>query len=111
MHEVRRVVPDVDFTWVHQLRDKLFDHNLGEYTREINNGLPPSTTFIHAVEYVRPGIVLKSYFLPRKIGQKGPFTLEQWDGAIRTLGHENKSWDTTLDFVKKNPEGQHLRPL
>lgn len=112
MHQVPAVVPDVDFTWAHHFLDLLFDHNIDKYVKEDGLGPDkPTTTFLTAVEYVRGGPSLKSYFIPRKPGQKTAFTLEQWDEAIVKLDPNHPGRDTMMEFLRHNSEGQLFRPV
>ncbi|KAI1503388.1 dimethylallyl tryptophan synthase GliD1, partial [Biscogniauxia marginata] len=111
MFHVPTVVSDVDFTWAHHFLANLFDHDLSKYAKEFAGGTQPATTFLHAVEYVRSGIGLKSYFVPRKLGQRDPLTIKQWDEAIVKLNPNNAGRDTLMEFLTRNPEGQLFKPV
>ncbi|KAI1367013.1 dimethylallyl tryptophan synthase GliD1 [Xylaria arbuscula] len=111
MHEIPAVVPDADFSWVHHFLAHLFDHDIAKYVREGDEkGLPP-TTVIHGIEYVRSGVGLKSYFIPRRVGQVGPMPIEQWDEAIVKLDSNNATRDTMMKFIRENSEGQLFKPV
>ncbi|PSN60587.1 dimethylallyl tryptophan synthase GliD1 [Corynespora cassiicola Philippines] len=111
LHRLAEKLPSVDLTWVHHFYANCFDHDKAKYAQEKASGVPIVTTTCLAFEFVREGLSLKSYFLPRKLGQKGLLPLSDWETAIRQLDPENRALDALLDFLSTSPEGKKMNPL
>ncbi|RYP41863.1 hypothetical protein DL767_000692 [Monosporascus sp. MG133] len=111
MYQVPTVVPDAGFTWVHHFLAHLFDHGMSEYANEFEEGVQPATAFLHAVECVCTGLGLKTYFIPRKLRQRNPLKMKQWDEAIVKLNADNAGRDTLMEFLTNDPEGQLFMPV
>lgn len=111
MDKVPTVVPDVDFTWARHFLFEVYGVE-SQAMKELEADDPPATTFLHAVEYIRSGIGIKSYFLPRKLLQGGdPNTMESWDNAVKGLAPKNPSHEALMNFVANNPEGKLCKPV
>lgn len=87
MEKVTSVLPGADFTWYRHFLAELYNPDRSVYAKELEQGDPPATTLMHAVEYNKnASFGLKSYFLPRKLFMGGdPATLQEWDNAIVKL--------------------------
>ena len=110
MAKVSSVLPDADFTWYRHFLAELYNPDRAVYAKELENGDPPATTLMHAVEYNKnASFGLKSYFLPMKLFQGGdPATLQQWDNAIVKLhpGRSHPGRDALMNFLATSAEGQ-----
>lgn len=51
MQKVSTVLPRTDFTWYRHFLAELYDPDRSVYAKELEQGDPPATTLIHAVEY------------------------------------------------------------
>lgn len=111
LHLLAERLPSIDLTWVHHFYADCFDHDKAKYVEEKASGVPIVTTTCLAFEFAREGLSLKSYFLPRKLGQKGLLPLPDWETSIRKLDPENEAFDMLLDFLNTNPEGKKMNPL
>ena len=78
LHRLNEILPSVNLSWVHHFYSACFDHDKAKYAQEVASGIPISTTTCLAFKFVRQGLQLKSYFLPRKIGQTGLLPLAEW---------------------------------
>jgi Tryptophan dimethylallyltransferase len=78
LHRLDEILLSVDLSWVHHFYSACFDHDKAKYAQEVASGIPISTTTCLAFKFVRQGLQLKSYFLPRKIGQTGLLPLAEW---------------------------------
>ncbi|KAF2799612.1 dimethylallyl tryptophan synthase GliD1 [Melanomma pulvis-pyrius CBS 109.77] len=111
LHRLAEILPSIDLAWVHHFYSVCFDHDKAKYAQEVAAGVPVGTTTCLAFEFVRQGLQLKSYFLPRKIGQKGLLPFTEWDSAIRQLEPTNAALDALRDFLETSPEGKKMNPL
>ena len=111
LHRLDEILPSVDLSWVHHFYSACFDHDKAKYAQEIASGIPISTTTCLAFEFVRQGLQLKSYFLPRKIGQTGLLPLAEWESTIRQLEPKNAALDVLHEFLETSPEGKQMNPL
>ncbi|KAF9728935.1 hypothetical protein PMIN06_010359 [Paraphaeosphaeria minitans] len=111
LHRLAERLPSVDLTWVHHFYTSCFDHDKAKYVQEKASGVPIVTTTCLAFEFVRHGLSLKSYFLPRKLGQQGLLPLSEWEKTIRQLDPKNKALDMLLDFLSTSAEGKKMNPL
>ncbi|KAK9414374.1 putative Aromatic prenyltransferase [Seiridium unicorne] len=114
MEKVSHALPGVNFAWYRHFLDNLYDPDRSVYSKELEQGDPPATTLMHAVEYnKKASFGLKSYFLPRKLFQGGdPATLQEWDAAIVKLnpGKNHPGRDALMHFLAKSPEGKLMKP-
>lgn len=114
MEEVVNVLPATDYTWYRHFLAELYDPDRGVYAKELEQGDPPATTLMHAVEYNKKvSFGLKSYFLTRKLHIGGdPATLQEWDAAIVKLhpGKSHPGRDALMNFFTNSPEGQLMKP-
>lgn len=114
MEKVPSVLPSVDFSWYRHFLRELYNPDRSVYAKELEQGDPPATTLMHAVEYNKEkSFGLKSYFLPRKLFQGGdPATSKEWDDAIVKLNPDGNhpGRDALQHFLKTNPEGRLMKP-
>lgn len=108
------MLPGTDFTWYRHFLAELYDPDRSVYAKELEQGDPPATTLMHAVEYNKnASFGLKSYFLARRLFHGGdPATLQQWDDAIVKLnpGKSHPGRDALTNFLTTSPEGQLMKP-
>ncbi|KAK1454240.1 aromatic prenyltransferase [Colletotrichum cuscutae] len=114
MEKVPSALSGVDFSWYRHFLAELYNPDRSVYAKELENGDPPATTLMHAVEYnKKASFGLKSYFLPRKLFQGGdPATLGEWDAAIKKLNPDGKhpGRDALMHFLANSPEGRLMKP-
>lgn len=114
MDRVVSVLPGADYTWHRHFMAELYNPDRSAYARELEQGDPPATTLMHAVEYnKKASFGLKSYFLPRKWFQGGdPATLQEWDAAIVELSPDgyHPGRDALMRFLSTSAEGRLMRP-
>ncbi|RYP93166.1 hypothetical protein DL770_000740 [Monosporascus sp. CRB-9-2] len=84
------------------------------YAKELEQGDPPATTLMHAVEYYKnASFGLKTYFSSRKWFQGGnPATWRGWDGAVVKLnpGGSHPACDAVMNFLANSTEGELMKP-
>ncbi|RYO86223.1 hypothetical protein DL766_008931 [Monosporascus sp. MC13-8B] len=88
MEKVPSVLPGTDFIWYRHFLAELYNPDRSVYAKELEQGDPPATTLMHAVEYNKnTSFGLKSYFLPRKLFQGGdPATFFKSVREIMAMG-------------------------
>ena len=63
MEKVPNVLLGTDSTWYRHFLAELYDPDRSVYAKELEQGDPPATTLMHAVEYNKnASFGLKSYF-------------------------------------------------
>lgn len=112
LHRLAAEMPEVDLSWTNHFLATLFDHDKSKYVEEAAlTGVPTSSTFGMAAEFVAKGLGLKAYFVPRKIGHLPVPPLEHWVSSMKQLHQENLSRDVLLDFLASSQEGKLFNPL
>ncbi|KAI0199299.1 dimethylallyl tryptophan synthase GliD1 [Astrocystis sublimbata] len=112
LHRISQIVPTVDLTWVNHFLATLFDHDVSKYVKEAEEGAHFSSTILHAAEFLPRGLSLKTYFLPRKLGQtEGQISLAQWEESLAKLDPNNPAREALNKFLEENPEGKLLSPF
>lgn len=115
MEKVLTVLPTTNFVLFRHFLAKLYDPDRSVYAKELEQGDPPATTLMHAVEYNKNvSFGLKSYFLTRQLHQEGdPATLQEWDDAIMKLnpGRGHPGRDALINFLATSPEGQLMKSM
>lgn len=112
LHKLSEAMPAVDVSRVYHFLSSLYDHDRSKYCQEAAEGTRLATTTLIAAEFPSTGVTLKTYFIPRKLGNKGgPVTTEAWGETLRELEPESTGRTQVWDFFKNNPEGKLLQPL
>ncbi|KAH6658481.1 dimethylallyl tryptophan synthase GliD1 [Truncatella angustata] len=111
LHDLHGLLPGLENTWSSHFFASMFDHDNIQYVKEAAQGPKRRATTNMAVELVKNGPIIKTYFLPQRLGQKGPVPIEQWLGPLRTLHPDSPSRDAVLDFIAINAEGKTLVPF
>ncbi|KAI9677128.1 MAG: hypothetical protein M1822_008237 [Bathelium mastoideum] len=114
MDKVPSVLPGVDFSWFRFFMQNIYNPDRSFYAKELEQGEPPATTLMHAVEYNKEkSFGLKSYFLARKLHLGGdPNTTKEWDDAIVKLSPDgdHPGRDALQRFLTTSPEGRLMKP-
>ncbi|KAI0147389.1 dimethylallyl tryptophan synthase GliD1 [Xylariaceae sp. FL1272] len=112
LHRISEIVPTVDLTWVNHFFATLFDHDVSKYVKEAEAGAHFSSTVLHAAEFLPKGLSLKTYFLPRRLGQtEGQIPLAQWEESLAKLDPNNPARAALNLFLEGNDEGKLLSPF
>ena len=112
LHRIAEVVPTIDLTWVNHFLATLFDHDLSKYVKEATAGAHFSTTIVNAAEFLPNGLSMKTYFVPRRLGQtKGQIPLALWEESLAKLDPNSASRAVLNEFLSTNSEGSFLTPL
>ncbi|KAI1083649.1 dimethylallyl tryptophan synthase GliD1, partial [Whalleya microplaca] len=112
LHRISEVVPTVDLTWVSHFLATLFDHDISKYIEEATAGAHFTTTVVHAVEFLSRGLSMKTYFVPRRLGQtEGQIPLAQWEESLVKLDPGSAARTALHEFLRSNPEGKLLSPF
>ncbi|KAI1124398.1 dimethylallyl tryptophan synthase GliD1 [Nemania abortiva] len=112
LYRISEAVPTVDLTWVNHFFATLYDHDVSKYVKEAEAGAHFSTTVMHAAEFLPKGLSMKTYFIPRVLGQtEGQITLARWEESLNKLDPNNPARNVLNEFLKTNPEGQLLSPF
>ena len=112
LHHIAEAVPTIDLTWVNHFFATLFDHDISKYNSEAAAGAHFSTTVCHAAEFLPRGLSIKTYFVPRRLGQtEGQISLDMWEESLVKLDPNSKSRAALYKFLSNNPEGKLLSPL
>ncbi|KAI2643565.1 dimethylallyl tryptophan synthase GliD1 [Xylaria nigripes] len=112
LHRISEIVPTVDLTWYNHFLATLFDHDMSKYAKEAKEGAHFSTTVVHAAEFLPKGLSIKTYFVPRLLGQtKGQIMLAQWEQSLQKLEAHNAARAALNEFLTTNLEGQLLSPF
>ncbi|KAK1957516.1 aromatic prenyltransferase [Colletotrichum sublineola] len=84
MEKVPVILPEVDFSWYRHFLAELYNPDRSVYAKEIEEGEPPATTLMHAVEYNRH--------------------------ASFGLKSKHPGRDALMHFLATSPEGQLMKP-
>ena len=112
LHRIEAAVPSVDLTWVNHFLATLYDHDLSKYAQEAAAGAHFSTTVVTAAEFLPKGLAMKTYFVPRRLGQtEGQIPMAQWEESLAQLDPTSEARAALHEFLDNNPEGKLLSPL
>lgn len=112
LHHLAAAMPSVNLTWANHFFATLYDHDKSKYEQEAAAGASYSTTIMNAAEFVPGGLTMKTYFIPRKLGQdKGQTPIALWEETLAKLDPTNAARAALYDFTKSSPEGKLLTPL
>lgn len=112
MYRIAEAVPTIDLTWFNHFFATLFDHDVSKYNDEAAAGAHFTSTALHAVEFLPGGLSIKTYFLPRRLGQiGGQISISQWEESLAKLDPEGPARAAMHDFLGNNAEGKLLSPL
>lgn len=111
LHDLHGVLPGLENSWSSHFFATMFDHDNARYVEEAAQGPKRRATTNMAVELVKGVPVIKTYYLPQRLGHVGPVPLDQWLGPLRSLHSDSPSRDAVLDFIATNPEGKALVPF
>ncbi|KAL3459594.1 aromatic prenyltransferase [Aspergillus heterothallicus] len=111
LHRIASAVKSVDLTWTNHFLATLFDHDRGKYAQEAASGTHFATTIVVAAEWLPRGLSLKTYFVPRRLGQTdGMLPPAQWEESIAKLIPTCASRTAMYEFLETSPEGSVLKP-
>ena len=112
MHRIAEAVPTIDLTWINHFLATLFDHDVAKYTQEKATGAHFTSTVLTAVEFLPKGLSMKTYFLPRRLGQtEGQIPMTQWEESLAKLDPNSAARAKLHKFLDHNFEGKLLSPL
>ncbi|KIA75507.1 dimethylallyl tryptophan synthase GliD1 [Aspergillus ustus] len=112
LHRISEAVSSVDLTWVNHFFATLYDHDQSKYVAEAAAGAHFTTTIMTALEFLPKGLNLKTYFIPRRLGQtSGQIPLAQWDESLAKLDPDNAAKAAVYEFLDGNHEGKLLSPF
>ncbi|KAI1496176.1 dimethylallyl tryptophan synthase GliD1 [Biscogniauxia marginata] len=112
LHRLEQAVPSVDLTWANHFIATLYDHDRHKYTQEAAAGAHFTTTTATAAELVPQGVNIKTYFLPRRLGQtEGRIPMAQWEESLAKLDPNNQARATLHEFLNSHSEGEFLEPI
>ncbi|KAL2862204.1 aromatic prenyltransferase [Aspergillus lucknowensis] len=111
LHRIAAAVPTVDLTWTNHFLATLFDHDRSKYAREAAAGTHFATTIVVAAEWLPRGLSLKTYLVPRRLGQKdGMLPLAQWEESLALLSPNCAARAAMHEFLQTSPEGRLMNP-
>ncbi|RYP67279.1 hypothetical protein DL770_008646 [Monosporascus sp. CRB-9-2] len=111
LYRLETVMPSLDLTWVNHFIATLYDHDNSKYVQEAAAGAHFTTTIMTAVEFLQTGHFLKTYFIPRKLGQEGQAPLSVWEESLAKLDPTNEARAALYDFLSNNAEGKLFTPF
>ena len=112
LHRLEAAVPSVDLTWVNHFLATLYDHDRRKYVHEAEAGAHFTTTVMTAAEFLPKGLNMKTYLIPRKLGQtEGQVPMKVWEDSFMQLDPNNAARAAMHEFLNSNPEGKLLSPL
>ncbi|KAI0469319.1 dimethylallyl tryptophan synthase GliD1 [Xylaria cf. heliscus] len=112
LHRIAEAVPTVDLTWVNHFLATLYDHDISKYGEEAALGAHFTSTILTAAEFLPRGLSIKTYFLPRRLGQtEGQIPLAQWEESLTKLDPNSVARAALHKFLGENPEGKLLSPF
>ncbi|KAL9123288.1 MAG: hypothetical protein Q9187_000160 [Circinaria calcarea] len=109
LYKLSLAMPSLDLTWFHHFAAAFYDSDKQKYATEPDAHL--TTTMSLAFEFLEKGLTVKTYFAPKKLGQKGPVGLDIWENAVRGIAPANASLDKVFSFIKTDVEGSLLQPF
>ncbi|KAL4993017.1 tryptophan dimethylallyltransferase-domain-containing protein, partial [Aspergillus recurvatus] len=80
------------------------------YVQEAAAGAHFTTTVVVASEWTASGLRMKTYFVPRRLGQSDTLPMAEWEEAISQLVPDCASRAAMHDFLESSPEGRMLKP-
>ncbi|QPG95230.1 aromatic prenyltransferase (DMATS family) [Epichloe festucae Fl1] len=112
LYRLHASVPSVDVTWFNHFLATLYDHDRSKYALEAAQGARYSTTIMFAAEFAPKGLGMKTYFIPRKLGQTraGHIPMSVWEESLAQLDPGNEARKATYEFLD-TPEGKLLSPF
>ncbi|KAJ5150459.1 uncharacterized protein N7500_010648 [Penicillium coprophilum] len=111
LHRIASVVSSVDLTWTNHFLATLFDHDRAKYAQEAAAGTHFATSIVVAAEWLPRGLSLKTYFVPRRLGQKdGMLPLAEWEESLALLAPTCPARAAMHEFLSTSPEGSALNP-
>ncbi|KAL2787217.1 aromatic prenyltransferase [Aspergillus keveii] len=111
LHRVASVVPSIDLTWTNHFLATLFSQDRSKYTTAAANGTHFTTSMMVAAEWLPSGLSMKTYFVPRGLGQgDGSVLMAQWEESIAQLMPTCPARVALHEFLSTNAEGQLLQP-
>lgn len=111
LHRIASAVSSVDLTWTNHFLATLFDHDRAKYAEEAASGTHFATTIVVAAEWLPRGLSLKTYLVPRRLGQTdGMLPMPQWEESIAQLIPTCSSRAAMHEFLSTSPEGSLLKP-
>lgn len=112
LHRIADVVPTIDLTWTNHFFATLFDHDRSKYAQEAAADAHFTTTVVVAAEWLEDGLNLKTYFVPRRLGQSdGKLSIALWEESLKQLDPDSASRAAMHEFLNNDPEGKFLSPL
>lgn len=112
LHRIAEAVPTIDLTWVNHFLATLYDHDNAKYVEEAAAGAHFTSTVLTAAEFLPRGLSMKTYFLPRRLGQtEGQIPMAQWEESLVKLDPNSEARAALHKFLNNNPEGKLLSPL
>ena len=112
LHRLEAAVPSVDLTWINHFLATLYDHDRRKYVQEAEAGAHFTTTIMTAAEFLPKGLNMKTYLIPRKLGQtEGQVPMKVWEDSLMQLDPNNAARAAMHEFLNNNAEGKLLSPL
>lgn len=112
LNRLKTVLPSVDLTWTNHFLATLYDHDRSKYVQEAATGAHYASNVLIAAEIVPKRLTMKSYFIPRRLGQsQGLIPVSMWEESLAQLDPTNAARTAVYDFVSTNSEGKLLSPL
>ncbi|CAK4032110.1 dimethylallyl tryptophan synthase 1 [Lecanosticta acicola] len=112
LHHMAEAFPSVNLSWVNHFFATLYDHDPSKYVAEAAAGSHFTTTVMTAPEFLPEGLNVKTYFIPRKIGQtEGQIPLAEWEKSLQLLDPGNKARAAMHEFLSMTAEGQAMSPF
>ncbi|KAJ5952084.1 uncharacterized protein N7479_010497 [Penicillium vulpinum] len=112
LHRIADFVPTVDLTWTNHFFATLFDHDRSKYMQEAAAGAHFTTSVVVAAEWLKGGLNLKTYFVPRRLGQAdGKMPMAQWEESLVKIDPNSAARAAMHDFLNTSPEGKLLSPF
>lgn len=102
-------LPSLDLTWFYHFATANYGSENEVYVTE--TGAHFNTNLDLAFEFLEKDLVVKAYFSPRKLGEKGIAELAVWTNAIRGALPGSASLDKVVDFLKTDSHGLLLQPF
>lgn len=113
LHNIASLVPSMDLSWTNHFVATLYDHDRSKYAQEATAaGGHFMTTIMVAAKWIATGLNLKTYFIPRRLGQtNGELSLALWEESLAKLHPSSPARAAMNEFLATNPEGKLLNPL
>ncbi|KHN94378.1 dimethylallyl tryptophan synthase GliD1 [Metarhizium album ARSEF 1941] len=109
LHRLKVAIPSLDTSMVDHFVSTFYDANRFEYAQQTKAGVPTSTTLMIAVEFKGVQPMLKTYILPRKLGQTlGRIPMSLFKDSLSILDFKSAAQQSVYDFLESNTEGRLL---